>query len=208
MNQINFEILEKITKQQRDISNWLLLYASEKVIRKRYSKNRKERRKQLKDYKKNLPDFKYSADFNIQVSSWWADEIKWYKNQLENYESTVLINVLLYRLQTVFFQNYGHCIFYEETKKGRKPDNKEFIIENQKLFINFLNRSIKIISTERKFKLVTDILLGLKNLKQIDITERVFSASHKLLGKNWNILKGIGRGSDHWCFSGCGYSGL
>ena len=172
---INFEILESITKSQGDISNWLLLYCAEKTVRKSDIKNKERRKKQLNDYKKTImPDFKYSNDFKKLTNKWWSDEIKWFKEQSKNFNHEILINTLLYRLQVVFFRNHSCCLFYKETKKGRKSDGKEFSLENQKLFKRFLNLSIKIISSERKFKSIIDILLLLKNVKTIDITEKIF----------------------------------
>ena len=193
---INFEILESITKGQIDISNWLLLYCAEKTTRKSNVKNKERRRNQLNDYKKTImPDFKYTTDFKKLNSQWWNEEIKWYKKQSKNFKHEDLINILLYRLQVMFFQNHNNCFFYKETKNGRKADGKEFSIENQKLFERFANQSIKIISSERKFKSIIDILPLFKSVKKIDITEKVFSATHKLLGKDWHIAKGVVAGT-------------
>ena len=138
-----------------------------------------------------MPDFKYSTDFKKLNIQWWIDEIKWYKKQSKNFEHETLINALLYRLQVVFFRNHSNCFFYKETKKGKKIDSKEFVIENQKLFRKFLNQSIKIVSSERKIKPIIDILPLLKIIKKIDIIEKNFSATHKLLGKDWHITKGV-----------------
>ena len=191
-SKINFKVLESITKSQRDISNWLLLYCTEKTTKKPNIKDKERRRNQLNDYKKTImPDFKYTTDFKKLNSQWWIDEIKWYKKQSKSFEHETLINILLYRLQVVFFRNHSNCFFYKETKKRKKIDSKEFIIENQKIIRKFLNQSIKIISAERKFKPINDVIPFLKNMKKIDITEKVFSSTHKLLGKDWHIARGI-----------------
>ena len=158
-SKINFKILESITKGQRDISNWLLLYCGEKTLRKSNVKDKERKRSQLNDYKKVImPDFKYTTDFKKLNSQWWYEEVQWYKKQSKNFKHEDLINILLYRLQVIFFWNHNNCFFHKETKKGRKPDGKEFSIENQKLFKRFVNQSIKIISSERKFKAIIDIL--------------------------------------------------
>ena len=195
-SEITFETLESITKSQRDISNWLLLYSAEKTARKQDIKNKEQRKKQLNDCKKIImPNFNYSTDFKELTTNWWVDEIKWFKEQSENFEHKTLINALLYRLQLVFFRNYSSCLFYKETKKGNKPDAKDFSIENQKLFKKILNHSIKIISSERKFKAISDTLPLLKKMKKIDITKKVYSASHKILGKDWRVAKGAVMGA-------------
>ena len=63
-SKINFEVLESITKSQRNISNWLLLYCTEKTTKKSNIKDKERRRNQLNDYKKTImPDFKYTTDF-------------------------------------------------------------------------------------------------------------------------------------------------
>lgn len=189
---INFEILESITESQRNISNWLLLYCAEKTIKESDVKDKERRRKQFNDYKKTImPDFKYSTNFKTLTVKWWSDEVKWFKEQSKEFEHKDLINALSYRLQVMFFRNHNNCFFYKETKKGRKPEGKEFSFESQKLFERFFNQSIKIISSERKFKSIIDILPLLKSIKKIDITQKTFSATHKLLGKDWRIAKGI-----------------
>ena len=193
---INFEILESITKDQRDVSNWLLLYCAEKTVRKSNIRNKERRKGQLNDYKEAImPNFKYSTDFKKLTFQWWNEEIKWYKKQSNNFKHEDIINTLLYRLQVMFFRNHNNCFFYKETKKGKKPDGREFSLENQKLFKRFVNQSIKIISSERKFELIIDILPLFKSMKKINITEKVFSATHKLLGKDWHIAKGVVVGS-------------
>lgn len=191
-SKINFTVLEPITINQKDVSNWLLLYCAEKTVRKLNTENKKSKRKQLNDYKKVImPNFKYSTDFKKISTQWWIDEIKWYQKQSKNFTHETLLNALLYRLQSVFFRNHSNCCFYKETKKGRKLDNKEFVFENQKLFRKFLNQSIKIISSKREFKPIIDLLPSLKSVKKVDIPEKVFSATYKLLGKDWNIAKNV-----------------
>ena len=142
-----------------------------------------------------MPDFKYSVDFQKLSAKWWIDEIKWYKKQSKSYGHEKIINALLYRLQIVFFQSHGSCPFYKENKKGRAPDSKEFSIKNQKLFKRFLNQSIKIISSQEQFQQIADTLPLLRKIKEINITERIYSATHKLHGKDWDIAKGLVIGS-------------
>ena len=204
--EINFEILESITVNQRDISNWLLLYCAKEVVRNSDAENKERRRKQFNDSKKNImPDFESSDDFKKITTKWWDDELKWFKKQSKDFKNEILINALSYRLQSLFFKNHNRCCFYEETKKGRKPDIKDFNLQNQKIFERFLNQSIQIISSERKYKLITrffpfirkkynpimDILPFVKEMKEMDITKKITSATHKLLGKDWRIAKGL-----------------
>ena len=138
---INFENLESITIRHRDISNWLLLYCAEKTLRKANVKDKKIKRNQLDDYKKSImPDFKYTTGFKELNLQWWCEEIKWYKRQSKNFNHEDLINILLYRLQVMFFRNHNNCFFHKLTKKGREPDSKEFSIENQKLFKRFVSQ--------------------------------------------------------------------
>ena len=117
-SKINFEILESITMSQRDVSNWLLLYCAEKTVRKSSIRNKERRKGQLNDYKEAImPNFKYSTDFKKLTSQWWNEEVKWYKKQSKNFKHEDIINILLYRLQVMFFRNHSNCFFYEETKK-------------------------------------------------------------------------------------------
>ena len=188
-NKINFESLENITEHQKNISNSFLLYCAEKTARKRLNEKDKERRKeQFNKYKEVImPDFQYSIDLQKLITRWWTDELKWYKENSKEYEHESLISGLLYRLHSLFFRNHMQCPFIN----GKKLDNKDFIVENQKLFRTFLNQSIKIIFAQRKFHSINDILPFLRNTKKINIDERVYSAAHKLHSKDWDIAKGI-----------------
>ena len=189
---MNFEILETITTNQTNIYNQFFLYCVEKTARKKAKpEDKKRRRSQFNSCKKSImPDFDYSIDFQELISRWWANEIKWYK-QNQDYGQIHRIYALLYRSLLLFFKNSSSCPFIVQTKKGNKLDNKEFCIENQKLFKKFLNQSIKIIPSQKKFKPIVDILPLLKSLKKIDINEQIYSATHKLYGKDWNIAKGV-----------------
>lgn len=193
---MDFEILETITTNQTNIYNQFLLYCAEKTARKKSNpEDKKRRRSQFNSCKKSImSNFDYSIDFQKLISLWWADEIKWYKKN-QDYGQIHTIYALLYRSLLLFFQNYRSCPFIEYTKKGNKLDNKEFCIENQKLFRKFLNQSIKIIPSQKKFRPIIDILPLLKNLKKIDINEQIYSATHKLYGKDWDIAKGVVVGS-------------
>ncbi|MDE0518456.1 MAG: hypothetical protein OXH36_02720 [Bdellovibrionales bacterium] len=189
---MDFQILETITNNQTNIYNQLLLYCAEKTARKKSNpEDKRRRRSQFNSCKKSImPDFNYSIDFQELVSRWWADEIKWYKKN-QDYGQIYTIYALLYRSLLLFFKNSSSCPFMVQTKKGNKIDKKEFCIENQKLFKKFLNQSIKIIPSQRKFQPIIDILPFLKNLKKIDINEQIYSATHKLYGQDWNIVKGV-----------------
>ena len=141
-----------------------------------------------------MPDFNYSVDFQELVNQWWSDESKWYKKN-QSYDQVSAIYNLLYRLLLLFFKNSNSCPFIVKTKKGNKFDNKEFCIENEKLFKKFLNKSIKIIPSQRKFQSISGIIPFLKNLKSVNINEEIYSATHKLYGQDWKIAKGVVLGS-------------
>lgn len=186
---LKFEVLEAITKHQGKISNSFFLYCSEKTARKRSNeKDRKRRKEQFNKLKETImPDFQYSIDLQKLVTQWWTDELKWYKEKSKEYEHKSLINSLLYRFYLLFFRNHIQYI----QMNGKKPDNKDFIIENQKLFKRILNQSIKIIFAQRKLQSINDILPFLKRAKKVNIDERIYSATHKLHGKDWDIAKGV-----------------
>ncbi len=144
-NKINFEILETITEHQKNISNSFLLYCAEKTARKRSNEKDKERRKEQFKYKEVImPDFQYSIDLQKLITRWWTDELKWYKENSKEYEHESLISGLLYRIHSLFFRNHMQCPFIN----GKKLDNKDFIVENQKLFKRVLNQSIKNFSVD------------------------------------------------------------
>ena len=193
---MDFTTLETITTHQVNIYNQFLLYCAEKTTRQSSnSKDKKRRERQLNHCKKSImPRFKYSIDFQKLVNQWWSDEIKWYKER-QNYGQDQY--ALLYRLQLLFFKNYISCPFIIQTKRGNKLDNKEFCEENQKVFKRFLNQSIKIIFAQKKFQPIADILPLLKSLKDINIDEQAYSATHKLYGKDWHIAKGIAVGGKY-----------
>ena len=216
---MNFEILELISENQKDISNWLLLYCAKKAAAKAQEEDKKRREKQFDDLRKSImPEFSHSDNpltLKHMAKHWLDDEMKWRKNYSNEYERTIIINSLSYRLLSIFFRNHIHCPFYKEGRKGGKPDEKDFQEENQKLFREFLNQSTQLIESQRKFHPIKGVfrkLLNfyyvfiesqgkfhpikgmlplLKEIQKINISESIYSAAYKLYGKDWDIAKGL-----------------
>ena len=182
--QVTFEMLESISTAQADIRKRFLLYCGGKTARKRTApEDRKRRKRQFEELKKSMPDVPSSNDslaLKRTAKQWRDDEVKWAKKHSGEYEREVIINSLSYRLLSLFFLNHIACPFYIEGGKGRKkPDDKDFHEENQKLFRKFLNQSADSYSEQIQF------------LKKINISESVISAAHKLYSKDWDIAKGL-----------------
>ena len=188
---MNFETLEKITNMQTNIRKWCLLYCKEKTVRSYRGEDKKKSKDQLDKLKQStMPNFNYSTDFKKITSSWWLNEIKWYKKHSNSYTHKHIVNGLLYRLLTIFFLNNMHQL---GTKKS--SGNKKFVIENQKIFKKFMNESIRFIPRQKKLNLIHDIIPLLKKMKHISIMEEINSASYKLHGKDWSIAKSIAIGT-------------
>ena len=197
-DQVDFKMLESITTRQNNIRNYLLLFCAEKAMNKAQDENKTKRKEQFDDLQKSMDDLQQPTSsikrkeiLKHITKQWWDDEIKWWKKHSNKYKRTAVLNGLSYRLLSMFFLNHIHCPFYTETRKGRKPDSKDFNKENQKQFKRFLNQSIKLISSQKEFQPIIDILFFLKKSKKINIFESIGSATHKLYGKDWSIAKGL-----------------
>ena len=192
--EMNFKILETITNRQNSIRNHLFLFCAKKAVNKAKGKSKIKRKEQFDELKKSMPEFSHS-DNSLQeehiTKQWWDDEAKQQKEYSSKYEKTVLIESLFYRLLSVFFLNHIHCPFYTEKWKGKKTDNKDFNEENQKTFKRFLNQSIKLLSSHKKFQPIIDILPLLRNGKKINIFESIGSATYELNRKDRSIAKGL-----------------
>ena len=183
---MKFKVLEDITNKQNNVRKWCLLYSAEKTVRSSTGEDKKRRKNQLDEYTRSImPSFNYSTDFKKLNLNWWLDEIKWCKKHSNNYKHK---QIALYRLLTTFFLNYNSCPFRTEKKN---LDNKEFSIENQKIFKKFINQSIKSISNTKTLRSIHDIVPLLKKVKNININEEIYSASYKLHGKDRSIAKGV-----------------
>ncbi len=191
---MNFENLEKITDHQKEIIKWLLIYCAKNTVQnKSCQKDKVRRKKQLNNALQSFLklQLKYSENdsdlFSIFVRQWWIEELQWYK-QYRRIKAKDRRYGLLYRLQVVFFTNYMFCLF---TKKGN-PDNKEFAEENQKLFEQFIEESIKVISSEKKFSsLKKELRPLLAKMKKMDIAKEIEKASYKLHGIFWKKVGGF-----------------
>ena len=191
---MNFENLEKNTDHQKEIIKWLLIYCAKNTVQNTSCQKDKVRRK--KQLNNALQSFlklqlKYSENdsdlFSIFVRQWWIEELNWYK-QYRRIKAKDRRYGLIYRLQVVFFTNYMFCLF---TKKG-KPDNKEFTEENQKLSEQFIEESIEVISSEKKFSsLKKELRPLLAKMKKMDIAKEIEEASYELHGIFWKKLGGF-----------------
>ena len=214
-NQVNFEMLESVSKTQQDIRKKLFLHCAKQAVRKTQGKDKQRRQEQFDELKKSImPEFSDDSLALKRIEKQWRkEEIKWWKKQAGEYERTDIINSLSYRLLSVFFTNHIHCPFYIKNRKGRKPDCKDFQEENQKLFRKFLNQSITVGSFyERLSCLARSILKKIKKtnihescdsdpgglrewrpseIKKTNIPSSFGSAAHKLYGKDWDIAKGL-----------------
>ena len=192
MKKMNFQALENITIEQNNVCKGLLLYCAEKTMRASKGEDRQRRKEKLEKFKKStMPEFKYSIDFKKLTLQWWLDEIKWCKKHSKNYTREQVIDGLLYRLLTIFCLNYNRCPFRTE----KYLDNKQFAIENQKMLKRFLNQSIQLLSNKKKLHSIYRVVPLLKKIKSINFTDKIYSASYKLNGKDWSIAKGTAIGS-------------
>ena len=185
-------MLEAFTNAQCDIRKWILLYCAEKTVRSSKGDKRRTRKKQLDGWKKSImPAFKYSEDFKKLNLNWWLDEIKWCNKYSKNYTEEQIANGLLYRLLAAFCTIYNNCPFRTE----KYLDNKQFSKETQKLFKKFVNQSIRALSNTKNLRSMEIIIVPLlKEIKNINLTDEIYSASYKLHGKDWSVAKGVAIG--------------
>ena len=191
---IDFSILESSTEVQNKIANWLLLACAEETMENTKSNNeRGKRRKQFEELVKVImPNFHDDKrDLINIVKDYWNEECKWLESNNHILDQKLLESVLAYRVQRVFFKNYGIIPFKKTVKKKEFPDNEDFQKINQKIFKQFLKISIELISKEKCYQKIKKLISSLEILKDVNISEYIENTSYKIYDKDWKIAKGL-----------------
>ena len=194
-----FENLEKITERQKDISNYLLSRASTESIydSKLSEKDRKRREKQSSEFVNKLVGesiFDHGGSYNVIAKQWLEDELYWVKNVADS-DDNYVPEKLIYRVLALFLRNHTLCPFIKEEKSilGKKSsiaDNNYFENLNLQHYRHFANEILKVIPSFN-FEFFNNIASNKKNISDINIDQELFSARYKLLGKDFDLLKGL-----------------
>ncbi len=191
-------VLEKISSKQSEIGNQLWLLASEIAIHKgQNSKIRARRKSQLSDLKKSIDIDSPRPGNKAIMEQWWKEETLWIESILED-QVTPLAAGLTYRFLVTFYKNHALCPFTEVKKnlmlkECTVADARDFESANQSIFEECVELSLQIIPTFPCLP-VKSLLSAFESLSNEDLDKNLYSARHKLLNRDIEILKGIAIG--------------